>query len=86
MRLHTVIAIALFAALSGSVGAQVVTFELATDATGLTGVGKGQAAWIDYNDDGWTDLQTAEAIWGNDSGKTFVKDGPGGRHNAWADF
>tara|TARA_B100000809_G_scaffold152360_1_gene149729 strand:- start:2380 stop:3795 length:1416 start_codon:yes stop_codon:yes gene_type:complete len=86
VKLQTVIAVVLSAALSGFVGAQVVTFELATDATGLTGVDKGQAAWIDYNDDGWTDLQTAEAIWGNDSGKTFVKDGPGGRHNAWADF
>ena len=86
VKVQITIVIALIVAATVDAGAQHVSFELATDAAGLTGVGKDQAAWVDYNDDGWTDLQTAKAIWANNRGKTFVKSGPGGLYNAWADL
>ncbi len=68
------------------ISAQPVSFENVTSPTGLTGVDSAQAAWIDYDGDGWTDLQTQTVLWHNETGKKFVKSGPSGLYNAWGDF
>ena len=34
-----------------------ITFENVTEALGLEGLHGDEACWIDYNNDGWTDLQ-----------------------------
>ena len=60
-----------------------VTFE---DVSAEVGVGGGgSAAWIDYDHDGWTDLQT-DALYRNEGGKKFVRTGPGNDGNSWCDF
>jgi len=68
------------------VSSQLISFENVTSPSGLTGVDGGQAAWVDYDGDGWTDLQTQAALWHNEAGKKFIQSGPSGLYNAWGDF
>ena len=45
------------------------------------------AAWIDYNNDGWTDLQAGGVVYRNDDGKRFVKTSYSrGEPYCWCDF
>ncbi|MDP7398088.1 MAG: hypothetical protein QF541_14550, partial [Lentisphaeria bacterium] len=53
-----------------------VTFENVSAAVGLGNTG-GQVSWIDFNKDGWTDVQ-AGGLWRNEEGKKFVNVGPAG--------
>ena len=86
MKLHFAIVTALIVAITEYAGAQHVSFERVTGAAGLTGAGTNQAAWVDYNNDGWADLHTTKALWSNRRGKAFVRSGPGGQSNTWADL
>ena len=61
-----------------------VTFEDVSDAVGLGGTG-GQVSWVDFDKDGWTDVQ-AGGLWRNEEGKKFVNVGPAGSMNSWCDF
>ena len=63
-----------------------ITFENVTEALGLEGLQGDEACWIDYNNDGWTDLQDGGSIWRNEDGKTFVRVDGGGSQNSWADL
>jgi len=63
-----------------------ITFENVTEALGLEGMVDSEAYWVDYNNDGWTDLQDGGRIWRNEEGKTFVKVAGGGSQNSWADL
>ena len=60
-----------------------VTFENVSETMGAGG--GGSAAWVDYDQDGWTDLQT-DALYHNQGGMKFVKTGPGNGGNSWCDF
>lgn len=62
-------------------------FEDITDAIGLKGLSGGVASWVDYNNDGWTDLHVGGQLWKNEGGKKFskVEEAPGGS-GVWADF
>jgi hypothetical protein len=66
---------------SGRVG-----FEDVTEPVGLTGIDVAQAAWVDYDGDGWTDLQTQQSLWRNMQGDGFEKAGDSGLYNGWADI
>jgi hypothetical protein len=68
------------------VSSQIVVFENVTEAMGLGGMGKGHGAWVDYNNDGWTDLQDGQNIWRNEEGMKFVKSGSGSGLSAWGDI
>ena len=68
------------------VSSQAVVFENVTEAMGLGGMGKGHGAWVDYNNDGWTDLQDGQNIWRNEEGMKFVKSGSGSGLSAWGDI
>jgi len=63
-----------------------ITFENVTEAMGLTEMLGDAALWVDYNNDGWTDLQDGGSIWRNEAGKTFVKVDGGGSQISWADL
>ena len=68
------------------ISSQAVVFENVTEAMGLEGMGKGHGAWVDYNNDGWTDLQDGQNIWRNEEGMKFVKSGSGSGLSAWGDI
>ena len=53
---------------------------------GLTEMLGDAALWVDYNNDGWTDLQDGQSIWRNEEGKKFVKVDGGGQQVSWADL
>jgi len=61
-----------------------VTFTDVTAALGLDGVGGGQACWVDFDNDGWTDLAAGE-LWRNEGGRRFVRVGPD-HGNSWGDI
>ncbi len=66
-------------------------FEDVTEAVGLPGSVVplvGGSAWVDYDNDGWVDLDMGGAIWRNEKGKSFKKiEGPEfGSLQAWGDF
>ena len=69
-------------------GAAAVRFEDVTAAAGLAGLGGSQAAWGDFNNDGWVDLYVGGQLWRNEGGKRFVRiekqplAGPG----IWGDY
>ena len=63
-----------------------ITFENVTEAMGLTEMLGDAALWVDYNNDGWTDLQDGQSIWRNEEGKKFVKVDGGGQQVSWADL
>ena len=63
-----------------------ITFENVTEALGLKGLAGGEACWVDYNNDSWTDIQDGGRIWRNEKGKKFVKVDSGGSQNSWADL
>lgn len=44
-----------------------------TAAMGLDGMGGGEAAWGDLDNDGWVDLCAGGQVWRNERGKSFVK-------------
>ncbi len=61
-------------------------FEDATKSLNLS-IRKGQAAWGDFNNDGWEDLHNGE-LWINELGKKFSQfneKGPSG-HGIWGDY
>ena len=61
-------------------------FEDATKSLNL-GIGGGQVAWGDFNNDGWEDLHDG-SLWINDHGKKFLRftgAGPSG-HGIWGDY
>lgn len=63
-------------------------FENVTERMGLTGLGNGQAACVDFDNDGWVDLYVDGQLWRNESGKRFrkVKNLPLAGPGIWADF
>ncbi|MBM4089891.1 MAG: CRTAC1 family protein [Planctomycetes bacterium] len=65
---------------------QQVSFGDVTEAVGLEGMSGGEAAWGDFNNDGWVDLCAGGQVWRNEQGKRFVKiaDLPGSA--LWGDF
>ena len=79
----------LFLAISLNVNTVIAdnaSFENITKAVGLETVGSGEAAWGDFNNDGWTDLYS-NALWRNDKGKRFTKiDCPFGGPGIWGDY
>ncbi len=42
-----------------------------TKDLGLTGLSGGTAAWVDYDNDGWMDIQSGNQLWRNRNGKKF---------------
>ncbi|MDG2214303.1 MAG: CRTAC1 family protein [Verrucomicrobiota bacterium] len=61
-------------------------FEDATKSLNLS-IREGQAAWGDFNNDGWEDLHNGE-LWINELGKKFsqfTEKGPSG-HGIWGDY
>ena len=68
------------------IGREPVRFEDVTEAMGLPVDGNG-AAWIDYDNDGWTDLQMGGVVYRNDAGKRFAKTSYSrGEPYCWCDF
>jgi len=63
-------------------------FEDVTERMGLAGLGNTQAAWVDFNKDGWVDLYVDGQLWLSESGKRFrkAKDLPIAGPGIWADF
>ncbi len=64
-------------------------FKDMTQTLGLTGIGNGQAAWADYNNDGWPDLYVEGTLWQNEKGLRFTKVAPPILHSyggLWADY
>ena len=60
-------------------------FEDVTDSV-MKGMGDREAAWGDFDNDGWVDVYTGE-LWRNEGGKKFTKvDGPFGRAGIWGDY
>jgi len=59
-----------------------------TQEIGLEGLSGGVANWIDFNNDGWTDLYVSGQLWRNDAGKKFtrVEDIPLSGPGTWGDF
>lgn len=57
-----------------------------TAALGLEGMSNGEAAWGDFNNDGWVDFCAGGQVWRNEQGQRFVKiaDLPGSA--LWGDF
>ena len=49
------------------------TFVDVTDRVGLTGLARCEAAWGDYNSDGWVDLYVGGQLWRNDAGQQFTR-------------
>jgi len=47
-------------------------FQDKTRELGLE-LGNDATAWVDFNNDGWTDLYAAGALWRNNQGKSFTK-------------
>lgn len=49
-----------------------------TEQSALTGLSRGSANWIDFNNDGYVDLYSSGQLWRNVKGKRFerVKDAP----------
>ncbi len=82
-RTHTVLAIMLLAVATSLAN---VTFTDVTSVFELGDTGKQSGAFIDYNDDGWTDLQMDTGLYRNEGGTKFVKAGPGGQQMAWGDI
>ena len=50
-----------------------VEFKNVSEECGLQ-LGGGAACWADFNNDGWVDV-CAGAVWINNQGKTFTKNG-----------
>jgi len=51
----------------------VVRFEDATDKLGLSGLPQHEAAWVDFDNDGWVDLYLPGQLWRNEQGRRFVR-------------
>ena len=69
-------------------GRAEVRFEDVTKVVGLTGLAGSQAAWGDFNNDGWVDLYVSGQLWRNEAGKRFVRvEGqPLGGVGLWGDY
>jgi len=82
------IAAIVLAVMSCAAGETAVRFEDVTEAVGLAGLGRGQAAWGDVNNDGWVDLYAGGQLWQNQGGKRFsrVHGLPLGGVGLWGDF
>jgi len=48
-------------------------FEDVTEKMGLVGGLPEEAAWGDFNNDGWVDIYVSGILWRNDGGKRFIK-------------
>jgi hypothetical protein len=55
-----------------STATQPTTFKDRTTELGLT-ISTDSACWVDYNNDGWTDLCASGGLWKNNAGKGFTK-------------
>ncbi|MFM1551050.1 MAG: CRTAC1 family protein [Lentisphaeria bacterium] len=64
----------------------VKRFVNVTQELGLEGIGDANGAWIDYNADGWVDVQTNTGLWRNEEGKRFVMVGPASGQGGVGDF
>lgn len=66
----------------------VEPFEDVTDQLGLDGLSGGVAAWVDFDNDGWSDLYVAGQLWRNERGERFrrVEGGPAAGAGVWGDF
>ena len=82
-RTHTVLAIMLLAVATALAN---VTFTDVTSVFEIGDTGKQSGAFIDYNDDGWTDRQVDTGLYRNEGGTKFVKAGPGAQQMAWGDI
>ena len=62
-------------------------FEDVTERVGVTGLSGGVASWVDYNNDGWTDLYVSGQLWKNDQGAFTLIEGHGlSGTGVWADL
>src|SRR5215472_8415062 len=58
-----------------------------TEAMGLKGNNGGEAAWGDFDNDGWVDLCIGGEVWRNEEGKRFTKVAKvAGGSAVWGDF
>jgi len=66
----------------------VPRFEDVTAAVGLKGLGGSQAAWGDFDNDGWVDLYVSGQLWRNEGGKKFtrVEKQPMAGRGLWGDY
>ena len=62
------------------------TFQDVTAAVGLTGLSGSNAAWGDYNNDGWVDLQADSMLFHNNGGNNFTARMTLGRDGIFGDF
>ena len=72
-RLKTAALLLLLAVRCAVAAEPAAQFEDVTKAVGLTGLANSQAAWGDYNNDGWVDLYVGGQLWRNEAGKGFTK-------------
>ncbi|MAE66287.1 MAG: hypothetical protein CMJ18_18610 [Phycisphaeraceae bacterium] len=64
-----------------------IVFENANESLGISGMAAGNAAWGDYDHDGWVDVTDGANLWRNEGGKRFVKvEGSGLSYGSWVDF
>lgn len=77
---------AIFTTTAGATHA--LPFEDVTEKTGLSGLSKSTAAWVDFNNDGFVDLYNDGKLWRNVKGERFelVKDTPFTGRGTWADY
>ena len=55
---------------SGPLGhAAPIVFENANESLGISGMSAGNAAWGDYNNDGWVDVTDGDNLWRNEGGR-----------------
>ena len=73
---------------SGPLGhAAPIVFENANESLGISGMSAGNAAWGDYNNDGWVDVTDGGNLWRNEGGRKFVKvQRAGPTDGSWIDF
>ncbi len=57
-----------------------------TEAMGLKGINGGEAAWGDFDNDGWVDVCIGGEVWRNEGGKRFTKVATVGGPGIWGDY
>lgn len=57
-----------------------------TEAVGLKGMSGAEAAWGDFDNDGWVDLCAGGEVWRNEQGKRFTRVAQVGGPAIWGDY
>ena len=86
LRTNTQLILVTFILVIASLSGAEPIFEDATKPLNL-GIGGGQVAWGDFNNDGWEDLHDG-SLWINERGEKFSRftgKGPSG-HGIWSDY